>query len=91
MGWQTRDMKCKQKHNDKELWGLADKGYDEPTNGSVQTEAQGKKLDELKLKDMKVENLLFQTIERTIMEIILVKDTFQIIHIYKLLVEILKL
>ena len=49
--------------------------YEEPASGSVQTEAQRRKLEELKLKDLKVKNFLFQAIDRTILETILVKKT----------------
>jgi hypothetical protein len=43
---------------------LVETGY----AGVVVTEAQQKKLEELKLKDLKVKNNLFQAIDRTIME-----------------------
>ncbi|KAK9931772.1 hypothetical protein M0R45_019036 [Rubus argutus] len=59
----------------KEYWGLVETGYEEPASGSTVTEATQKKLDEMKLKDLKVKNYLFQAIERTIMETILKKDT----------------
>jgi len=59
----------------KELWGLVEIDYEEPTSGSVQTVAQRRKLEELKLKDLKVKNFLFQAIDRTILETILVKKT----------------
>ncbi|CAL5326432.1 unnamed protein product [Camellia sinensis] len=59
----------------KEYWGLVETGYVEPESGVAQTEAQRKGLDELKLKDLKVKNYLFQVIDRTILETILVKDT----------------
>eukprot|EP00257_Ricinus_communis_P024695 XP_025012109.1 uncharacterized protein LOC112533883 [Ricinus communis] len=59
----------------KELWGLVEIGYEEPTYGTVQTEAQRKKLEESRLKDMKVKNFLFQAIDRTILETILEKNT----------------
>jgi hypothetical protein len=39
------------------------------------TEAQPKKLEELKLKDLKVKNYPFQAIDRTILETILEKNT----------------
>lgn len=39
------------------------------------TEAQQKKLDEQKLKDLKVKNYLFQAIDRSILETILQKST----------------
>ncbi|KAH7550267.1 hypothetical protein JRO89_XS13G0163300 [Xanthoceras sorbifolium] len=37
----------------KEFWGLVEPGYVEPTSGSLQTDAQRKKNDEMKLKDLK--------------------------------------
>ncbi|KAL5840580.1 hypothetical protein ACOSQ4_013188 [Xanthoceras sorbifolium] len=39
------------------------------------TDAQRKELDELKLKDLKANNYLFQAIDRSILETILQKDT----------------
>jgi hypothetical protein len=59
----------------KEYWGLIENGYVETESGIEQTEMQRKRIDELKLKDMKVKNYLFQAIDRTILETILVKDT----------------
>ena len=50
-------------------------GYIEPTSESVQTDAQRKKNDEMKLKDMKVKNYLFQAIDWTVLDTILKKDT----------------
>jgi hypothetical protein len=41
----------------------------------VQTDAQRKKMDELKLKDLKVKNYLFQALDRTVLDTILKKDT----------------
>jgi len=59
----------------KEYWSLMETGYAEPEDGVTVTEAQQKRLDELKLKDLKVKNYLFQAIDRTILKIILQKDT----------------
>lgn len=59
----------------KEYWGLVESGYAESESGAVLTKAQQKKLDELKLKDLKVKNYLFQAIDRTILETILQKNT----------------
>jgi len=59
----------------KEYWGLIENGYVETESGVEQTKMQRKRIDELKLKDMKVKNYLFQAIDRTILETILVKDT----------------
>ena len=54
----------------KEYWSLVETGYVEPESGPVLTEVQQKKLDEMKLKDLKVKNYLFQAIDRTILETI---------------------
>ena len=54
----------------KEYWSLVETGYVEPESGAVLTEAQQKKLDEMKLKGLKVKNYLFQAIDRTILETI---------------------
>ncbi|XP_034710518.1 uncharacterized protein LOC117933243 [Vitis riparia] len=54
----------------KEYWSLVETGYVEPESGAVLTEVQQKKLDEMKLKDLKVKNYLFQAIDRTILETI---------------------
>jgi len=59
----------------KEYWGLIKNGYVETESGIEETKMQRKRIDELKLKDMKVKNYLFQAINRTILETILVKDT----------------
>ncbi|CAL2265746.1 unnamed protein product [Prunus armeniaca] len=59
----------------KEYWHLVETGYIETEVEAAVTEAQQKKLDELKFKDMKVKNYLFQAIDRTILETILQKDT----------------
>jgi len=61
----------------KELWILVETGYTEPEEGAGVTETQRKKLEELKLKDLKVKNYLFQAIDRTILETILEKNTFK--------------
>jgi hypothetical protein len=59
----------------KEFWNLVKTGYVEPEAGAIVTEAQQKRLEELKLKNLEVKNYLFQRIDRTIMETILKKDT----------------
>ncbi|TXG67975.1 hypothetical protein EZV62_009250 [Acer yangbiense] len=59
----------------KEFWSLIETGYVEPKAGAAVTEAQRKRLEELKLKDLKVKNYLFQAIDRTILETILEKNT----------------
>ena len=59
----------------KEIWELVETGYSEQASGSIQTEAQQKKNDELRLKDLKVKNYLFQAIDRTVLDTILKKNT----------------
>lgn len=59
----------------KEYWSLIETGYDEPKEGATLTDEQQKRLDGLKLKDLKVKNYLFQAIDRTTLETMLVKDT----------------
>ena len=55
--------------------GLVEPGYIEPTSESVQTDAQWKKNDEMRLKDLKMKNYLFQTIDLTVLDTILKKNT----------------
>lgn len=50
-------------------------GITDPEASVVLTDAQKKKLKEMKLKDLKAKNYLFQAINRTILETILNKDT----------------
>ena len=62
----------------KEYWYLVEAGVAEPGNEEALqalTEAQKSKLDEQRLKDLKVKNYLFQSIDRSILETILFKDT----------------
>jgi hypothetical protein len=59
----------------KEYWSLVETGYAEPEDEASLTDAQQKKFEEEKLKDLKVKNYLFQAIDRTILETILQKDT----------------
>ncbi|CAL8156633.1 unnamed protein product [Prunus armeniaca] len=60
----------------KEFWSLVEEGIPVPeADGSGLTTAQKKTIEDQKLKDLKVKNYLFQTIDRNIMETILVKDT----------------
>ncbi|XP_050896971.1 uncharacterized protein LOC127103778 [Lathyrus oleraceus] len=59
----------------KEYWELIESGYVEPASGVVPTEAQRKKNDEMKLKDLKIKNYPFQAIDRTVLNTILKKDT----------------
>lgn len=59
----------------KEYWYLIETWIVEPAEGVVLTEVQQKKLEELKLKDLKAKNYLFQAIDRATLETILKKDT----------------
>lgn len=57
----------------KEYFDLVEMGIEIPEG--ILTAAQQKKVDEHKLKDLKVKNYLFQAIDRSILETILEKDT----------------
>lgn len=62
----------------KDYWNLVETGVAEPTSEAALlalTEAQKTKLDEQRLKDLKVKNYLFQAIDRSILKTILTKDT----------------
>lgn len=59
----------------KEFWSLIEVGYSEPAVGDATTAQQRKALEELKLKDLKVKNYLFQSIDKTILKTILQKET----------------
>ncbi|CAL5442946.1 unnamed protein product [Camellia sinensis] len=59
----------------KEYWTLVATGFMEPKTGAILSETQQKRLDEQRLKDLKVKNYLFQAIDRTILETILRKET----------------
>ena len=57
----------------KDYWSLVEIGYVESDAGVI--ESQQRKIDEMKLKDLKLKNYLFQGIDRTILDTILQKDT----------------
>ncbi|XP_058753105.1 uncharacterized protein LOC131626290 [Vicia villosa] len=59
----------------KEYWELIEPGYVEPASGVVPTKAQRKKNNEMKLKDLKTKNYLFQVIDCVVLDNILKKDT----------------
>ena len=50
----------------KEYWNLVENGITAAAEGSKSSEVQKKTLDELKLKDLKAKNYLFQVIDRSI-------------------------
>ncbi|XP_058762798.1 uncharacterized protein LOC131636130 [Vicia villosa] len=59
----------------KEYWTLVETGITAPENESALTEAQRRKLDDQRSKDLKAKNYLFQAIDRAVLETILKKDT----------------
>ena len=59
----------------KEYWNLIDPGIPQHADGTVLTENEKKTVNELKLKDLKVKNYLFQAIDRSVLETILKKET----------------
>ncbi|KAM2405805.1 hypothetical protein ACFXTH_032977 [Malus domestica] len=59
----------------KEYWNLVETGITAVTGGADSSDSQKKAQEELKLKDLKAKNYLFQAIDRSILETILKKDT----------------
>ncbi|KAL5783513.1 hypothetical protein ACOSP7_008542 [Xanthoceras sorbifolium] len=59
----------------KEYWQVVDSGVAEPTEGIVLTDAQKTELEGQRLKNLKAKNYLFQAINRSILEMILSKET----------------
>lgn len=60
----------------KEMWNLVDEGIPAAAIGTTpESEAQRKTVEDVKLKDLKVKNYLFQAIDREILEKILDKGT----------------
>ncbi|XP_058754911.1 uncharacterized protein LOC131628067 [Vicia villosa] len=59
----------------REYWSVVETGYTLPKEGVVQTDAQKKILDEMKLKDLKAKNYLFQSLDKSILKTITKKET----------------
>lgn len=59
----------------KEYWTVVESGYNEPEKPETLTAEQRKTLEELKLKDLKAKNYLFQSLDRTILKTITLKET----------------
>jgi hypothetical protein len=59
----------------KEYWGLIENGILAATEGVILTDAQRKHIEDQTLKDLKAKNYLFQALDRSILEMILNKDT----------------
>ncbi|KAK4421622.1 hypothetical protein Salat_2112800 [Sesamum alatum] len=57
----------------KEYWSLVETGISVVSVGTISTKAQQRQIDEQKLKDLKVENYLFQDLDRSILETIIKK------------------
>ena len=54
---------------------MVETGYVEPNEGEILLAIQHQRLAASKLKDLKVKNYLFQSIDRTILEMMLQKKT----------------
>lgn len=61
----------------KEYWSIVETGYTEPPLAEKEKlgAAEKKSLEELKLKDLKAKNYLFQSIDKSILKTIIQKDT----------------
>ncbi|PNX76070.1 retrovirus-related Pol polyprotein from transposon TNT 1-94 [Trifolium pratense] len=59
----------------KEYWGLIEEGIPEVKDEAALNEAQLKARNDMKLKDLKAKNYLYQGIDRVVLETILKKDT----------------
>ncbi|GJW21496.1 putative RNA-directed DNA polymerase [Tanacetum coccineum] len=59
----------------KQVWNLIDPGIREPTVGIAQSEAEKKKLEELRVKDLQVKHYLYQAIDRVTFEQIMDRKT----------------
>nr|GEZ46261.1 hypothetical protein [Tanacetum cinerariifolium] len=59
----------------KQVWNLIDPGIRKPVVGIAQSDAEKKKLEELRLKDMQVKHYLYQTIDQVTFEQILDRKT----------------
>ena len=55
----------------KEYWSIVENGILLIAEGSTPTQAQRKEVEEARLKDKKIKNYLFQSIDKTIMKTIL--------------------
>ena len=59
----------------KEYWSVVESGFTEPAIREVLSSTEMKVLEEMKLKDLKIKNCLFQSIDKTILKTITQKDT----------------
>lgn len=63
----------------KGLWGLVERGYEEPTEKILLIDAQHGHLDDAKTKDHQVKHYLYQAIDRTVFEQILDRRTSKVV------------
>lgn len=59
----------------KEFWGVVTDGFTEPTQGDTLTPAQTKAQEDMRLKDFKAKNYLYNSIDKTILKTITKKST----------------
>lgn len=59
----------------KEYWTVVESGFTQPRADEEMTAAQKKALEEMKLKDLKAKNYLFQSLDKTILKTITQKET----------------
>lgn len=59
----------------KEYWTVVKEGLTEPATGTTPTGEQTKALEEMRLKDFKVKNYLFSSIDKTVLKTITKKGT----------------
>ena len=59
----------------KEYWHILENGVPVVVEGTALTEARAKVIVDIKLKDLRAKNYLFQAIDHSILETILHKDT----------------
>ena len=59
----------------KETWTLVEEGVPTTERGTTTSEGQRKIVEDAKIRDLKIKNFVFQTIDREIMETILDKGS----------------
>lgn len=59
----------------KEYWVIVKSGYNQPTSMDGMTPTQKQNLKEMKLKDLKAKNYLFQSLDKLILKPITQKET----------------
>ncbi|KAI5447810.1 hypothetical protein KIW84_015310 [Lathyrus oleraceus] len=59
----------------KEYWVVVESGYSQPTNMDRMTKTQKQNLEEMKLKDLKAKNYLFQSLDKSILKTNTQKET----------------